>query len=260
MLRTMVCGVILTMLWSPVLAVAETAEEKGLRITKEADTFNAGFRGESSTMEMVLINAHGDETVRKMETKALEMSDDGDRSIITFLWPNDVKGTKMLTWTHRTGNDDQWLFLPSLNRVKRISSRNKSGAFMGSEFAYEDLGSQEVEKYTYKWLRDEKVEARDHWVIERIPTDKRSGYSRQVVWMDQEYRQATKIDFFDRKGEMLKTFTLEGYTQFGKYWRAAVIEAMNHQTKKKSRLTWNDRQVGKAPNPDAFSKDALEDF
>ena len=260
MFKNAVFGVLVAAFVSPGIVLAERPEEKGLRISKEADAFNEGYGGESSTMKMVLINAHGDETVRKMESKALEMKDDGDRSIITFLWPNDVKGTKMLTWTHKEGNDDQWLFLPSLNRVKRISSRNKSGAFMGSEFAYEDLGSQEIEKYTYKWLRDEKMGERNHWVIERTPVDKRSGYSRQVVWMDQEYRQATKIDFFDRKGELLKTFTMEGYTAFGKYWRAAVIEAINHQTRKRSRLTWTERQVGKAPNPDAFSKDALEDF
>ena len=131
---------------------------------------------------------------------------------------------------------------------------------MGSEFAYEDLGSQEVEKYTYKWLRDEELNGRKQWVVERFPTDKRSGYSKQVTWIDQEYRQVQKIDFFDRKGELLKTFVFEGYAQFGKYWRAQKIEALNHQTKKKSRLTWNDRKMGTAPPKDAFSKDALEDF
>ena len=238
----------------------ETPQEKGLRIATETDKFNEGYAGETSQMEMVLINAHGDETTRKMDSKVLEQSNDGDRSIITFLSPADVKGTKMLTWTHKKENDDQWLYLPSLKRVKRISSRNKSGAFMGSEFAYEDLGSQEVEKYTYKWLRDEKIDGRPSWVMERVPTDKRSGYSKQVYWVDQEYRQATKIDFFDRKGEILKTFTFEGYTQYGKYWRPTKIEAVNHQTKKRSRLTWQGRKLGTAPPKDAFSKDALEDF
>jgi len=254
-----VMGLILVMALNPALA-SETSEAKGLRIAQESDKFNQGFAGETSTMEMVLINAHGDETVRKMDSKVLEQLDDGDRSIITFQWPNDVKGTKMLTWTHKKENDDQWLYLPSLKRVKRISSRNKSGAFMGSEFAYEDLGSQEVEKYTYKWLRDEELNGRKQWVVERFPTDKRSGYSKQVTWIDQEYRQVQKIDFYDRKGELLKTFAFEGYAQFGKYWRAQKIEALNHQTKKKSRLTWNDRKMGTAPPKDAFSKDALEDF
>ena len=252
-------SLVFVMLVNPAFA-SETSEAKGLRIAKETDQFNEGFAGETSTMEMILINAHGDETVRKMDSKVLEQTDDGDRSIITFQWPNDVKGTKMLTWTHKKENDDQWLYLPSLKRVKRISSRNKSGSFMGSEFAYEDLGSQEVEKYTYNWLRDEDLAGRKHWVMERFPTDKRSGYSKQVTWIDQEYRQVRKIDFYDRKGELLKTFSFEGYTQFGKYWRANQIEAVNHQTQKRSKLTWNNRKLGTAPPKDSFSKDALEDF
>lgn len=254
-------GLIFALVWGvSATGLAEEAAEKGLRIAKESDAFNAGFLGESSTMEMVLINAHGDETVRKMDSKVLEVTDDGDKSIITFEWPNDVKGTKMLTWSHKVGNDDQWLYLPSLKRVKRISSRNKSGAFMGSEFAYEDLGSQEVEKYTYKWLRDEEMNGRPVWVMERRPVDKRSGYSLQTVWMDKEYRQAHKIEFFDRKEEKLKTFTFEGYTAYGKHWRPASILADNHQTGKKSKLTWNNRKMGMAPNPSEFTKDALEDF
>lgn len=241
-------------------AHAEDPAAKGLKIAKDADVANSGFAGEASTMEMVLVNAHGDETTRKMKSEILEMKDDGDRSLITFDWPADVKGTRMLTWTHKKGNDDQWLYLPSLKRVKRISSRNKSGAFMGSEFAYEDLGSQEVEKYSYKWLKDEQVGGRDHWVMERIPVDKRSGYSKQVVWMDKEYQNATKIDFYDRKGDLLKTFALKGWKKHGNWWRADEIEAVNHQTRKKSFLRWKDRTVGKAPAADQFDKDNLEDW
>ena len=67
-----------------------------------------------------------------------------------------VKGVNILSHTKIFEPDDQWLFLPALKRVKRISSRNKSGPFMGSEFAYEDLVSREVEKYSYKFIKDEK--------------------------------------------------------------------------------------------------------
>ncbi len=195
-----------------------------------------------------------------MSSKILEGQDDGDKSIITFLWPADVKDTRMLTWTHKTSNDDQWLYLPSLKRVKRISSRNKSGSFMGSEFAYEDIGSQEIEKYMYRYLRDESVGARQTQVIERIPVDKRSGYSKQVVWMDTTYNQAVKIDFYDRKSELLKTFTFSGFNQHGGYWRADKIEASNHQTRKKSVLEWSGRVLGQSVEADDFSKDSLQDL
>lgn len=239
---------------------AETPAEKGLKIAQAADAANAGFAAETSEMKMTLINAHGDKTERRMSSKVLEGTDDGDKSIITFLWPADVKDTRMLTWTHKKENDDQWLYLPSLKRVKRISSRSKSGSFMGSEFAYEDLGSQEVEKYTYVYLRDEDLNGRKTQVLQRTPTDKKSGYSKQIVWMDIEYQQATKIDFYDRKGELLKTFTFSGHTQHGRFWRADVIEATNHQTRKRSLLNWSKRQLGVSLKADEFSKDSLQDW
>ena len=239
---------------------AETPEAKGLQITTDNKAFNDGFGGEKAAMTMVLINAHGDKTVRKMTSVSTEVKGDGDRSRIEFIEPADVRGTRMLTWSHGTKNDDQWLYLPSLKRVKRISSRSKSGSFMGSEFAYEDLGSQEIEKYSYRYLKDEQIGARNHWVIEQVPADKKSGYSRQVAWIDQTYRQPTKIDFYDRKGAHLKTFTFGSFKQFGKWWRAMQIDAINHQTQKRSKLSWETREVGVQVDQDVFTKDGLKDF
>ena len=123
-------------------------EEKGLRLAIEADLTGKGFKDTVSKMQMTLRNAQGEESVRKFYSKALEMDNDGDKSIFIFQHPKDVDGTAVLTFTHKSGPDDQWLYLPALKRVKRISSDNKSGSFVGSEFAYEDLSSQEVEKYT----------------------------------------------------------------------------------------------------------------
>jgi len=115
---------------------ALTPEERGLEIAKKMEKVNSGFIGEVAEMTMTLIDAYNTEILRKMEGKIKEVKDDGDKSIITFLQPNDVKGTKMLTWSHKTENDDQWLYLPSMKRVKRISSNSKTSSFMGSEFSY----------------------------------------------------------------------------------------------------------------------------
>ena len=189
---------------------AETPEEKGVRIATELSVANDGFVGERSQVEMVLINAHGDRTVRKMINEIREKEGDGDQSISTFLWPADVKGTRMLTWSHKTGDDDQWLYLPALKRVKRISSRNKSGAFMGSEFSYEDLGSQEVEEFHHKFLEDTQVDGRDVWKLERVPVSKRSGYSKEVGYFDKEYMNPLRIEYYDRKGRVVENRHLRG--------------------------------------------------
>jgi hypothetical protein len=123
---------------------ADDAAAKGLAVARKADEVNQGFLGEKATLTLELINAHGDVTKRKMAMDVMEGTNDGDKSRSVFEWPADVKGTKLLTWTHKKGDDDRWLYLPAVKRIKRISSSNKAGSFMGSEFAYEDLGGQEV--------------------------------------------------------------------------------------------------------------------
>ncbi|MCB0377878.1 MAG: outer membrane lipoprotein-sorting protein [Bdellovibrionales bacterium] len=240
------------------LVSSQAHADRGLEIMKKAEEFNNGFVGESSTMEMVLVNAHGDKVERKMNSKVQEVSDDGDKSIITFLWPADVKGTKMLTWSHKTENDDQWLYLPALKRVKRITSTNKTGSFMGSEFSYEDLGSQEVEKYTYTFKGEKDIKGRKAWVIERKSTDKNSGYGKQVVHLDKEYQNPLQIGYFDRKMELLKVAEFSNYKKYGKYWRASKIEMKNVQTKKKSILEWKNRKLNQKFSDADFNQNRLK--
>ena len=192
----------------------KTPEEKGLEIAVEADNRDSGFNDSQSIMKMVLRNRHGDESVREIRSKILEVKGDGDKTLVVFDQPRDVKGTAFLSFTHKSGPDDQWLYLPALKRVKRIASNNKSGPFMGSEFAFEDISSQEVEKYTYKYLSDGEFNGQDCYMVERDPVDPKSGYKRQVVWFDKANYRVLKIDFYDRKDSKLKTLIYEGYKQY----------------------------------------------
>lgn len=232
---------------------------RGLDLALAFRVANAGFGSEKATMMLELINAHGDITRRKMQMEVIETPNDGDRSRSTFESPADVKGTKLLTWTHRKADDDQWLFLPAVKRTKRISSNNKSGSFMGSEFAYEDLSSPEVEKFRHKYLGEPKLNGRDTYHVERYPNDKNSGYVRQVAWMDKQYANPLRIEYYDRKNELLKIAVFEGYKKHGKHWRFGSIKVENVQTKKRSTLTWENRQLGTKLPPESFDSARLED-
>ncbi|WP_456371853.1 outer membrane lipoprotein-sorting protein, partial [Thiolapillus sp.] len=194
--------VVLVFLAFPVLA--ETPEEKGLAIAREVDARDTGWGDFQAGMSMLLKNRHGEESLRQMRVKGLEVENDGDKSLIVFDQPRDVKGTALLTFSHKVKDDDQWLYLPALKRVKRIASRNKSGPFMGSEFAFEDLASQEVEKYTYKFIRDDELDGTPVFVMERYPVSKYSGYTRQLAWIDKARYIPLKIEFYDRKNSLLK--------------------------------------------------------
>ena len=146
-----------------------------------------------------------------------------------------------MTFSHKVADDDQWLYLPALARVKRIASANKSGSFMGSEFAYEDIGSQEVEKYTYKYLREETYEGVPCLVMERYPVSPYSGYKRELAWIDKAEYRSFKIEYYDRKDSLLKTLTWKDYKQYlNKHWRAAEMYMLNHQSGKSTLLKWNN--------------------
>ncbi|MFC1826839.1 outer membrane lipoprotein-sorting protein [Thermodesulfobacteriota bacterium] len=250
----------ITFLQTSVHALAETPEEKGLAIVTEADRRDTGYGNSTAHMLMVLKNRHGLESRREIRMKNLEVINDGDKSLTIFDSPKDVKGTAFLNYTHKMGDDDQWLYLPALKRVKRISSRNKSGSFMGSEFSYEDIAGQEIEKYTYKWLRDEEHEGMDCSVIERYPVDKKnSGYSRQVVWIDKQEYRTWQVQYYDRKNEHLKTLTMINYKQYkDKFWRALEMHMANHQTGKSTLLQFTDYKFMVDLNDDDFSKNSLQ--
>ncbi len=249
------------MTFSSVAVIAETPAEKGLRIASEADARDVGFGDNSANMVMTLKNRAGKSSRRTIRIKTLEGSSDGDKSLSLFDEPADVKGTSMLTFSHGLKADDQWLYLPALKRVKRINSRNKSGPFMGSEFAFEDLGSQEVEKFTYKWLREEACGPGNAWkchVTERTPAYKYSGYTKQLTWLDTKELRPVKVTYYDRKSALLKTLNATGFKQYlGKFWRPALMSMVNHQTGKSTTLQWTNYKFKTGLSKRDFNKKAL---
>jgi outer membrane lipoprotein-sorting protein len=237
---------------------AESPEEQGLAIALEARSRDEGWGDAQVDMSMILRDRQGREASRRMRSRALEVEDAGDKSLIIFDEPRDVEGTALLTWSARVGNDEQWIYLPALRRVRRIASNNKSGPFMGSEFAYEDLGSQEVEQYTYKYLRDDEYEDQPVFVFERYPVDSNSGYTRQIVWMDREHYRPLQIEFFDRRNEAMKTLKLHEYRQYlDRFWRPHRMEMVHHQTGKSTTLSFGEYTFDTGLSERDFDQNAL---
>ena len=239
--------------------IAGDAEEKGLAISKESKLRDLGWKDTQAEMQMVLKNQHGESSTRLMRIKSMEQENDGDKSLTIFDSPNDVKGTAFLSFSHANEDDEQWLYLPALKRVKRISSKNKSGSFMGSEFSFEDLTSFEIEKYDYKYLRDEVQNGVDCFVVEQYPKDKYSGYKRRVVWIDKAEYRNQRVDFYDRKDSLLKTLTFSDYNQYlNKFWRATKLDMVNHQSGKSTSLTWSNYQFQQGLDENDFNTNALK--
>ncbi|RED48154.1 outer membrane lipoprotein-sorting protein [Aestuariispira insulae] len=242
-------------------ALADDAADKGRAIAEEWDRRDLGFGDTKAKLRMVLQNRHGETSEREMYINTLEVpgEGDGDKSLVYFEHPRDIKGTALLSYAHILDPDDQWLYLPKLKRVKRISSTNKSGPFVGSEFAFEDISAQELGKYTYKWLRDEPCGELTCAVLEQTPLYENSGYTKQVTWYDlSEYRQQ-KVEYYDRKGELLKTLEFRDYQQYlGKYWRADELFMTNHQTGKKTSLVYESYEFQTGLSEGDFRKNTLK--
>ena len=229
-----------------------------IEIAQKSDKVTDGFESSISQTEMILVNASGQKSVRELEIKTLE-GEDGDKSISTFLTPADVKGTKTLGHEHLDRDDDQWLYLPALKRVKRIASRNKSGSFMGSEFSYEDIGNQNYKKYTYnEKIEEVELNGVNCYKGSRIPKDKNSGYTKQVSWVAKDTFLLQQIEYYDRKSELLKTATFSDYKEIDGVWRVGKIEVKNHQSDKSTILIWKEDKIKVGLTEKEFNKRVLK--
>ena len=256
---------IVSLFWASTASLPsqQSVEARGLAIATETDMRQSGFGDSASQFSMILRDSRGGEKIRELRSRVLEGSEDGDKSVAIFESPPDVRGTAILTYAHKTDDDDQWLYLPALKRVKRIASANKSGPFMGSEFTYEDLANQEVEKYTYRWVRDERCPSEEYgsltcFVVESYPMDEDSGYSRLTTWIDQLEYRPLQIEYHDRRDNFLKTLILAEHEQYlGRIWRADKMIMSNHQSGKSTELSWTNYEFGVGLTDNDFNPRSL---
>jgi outer membrane lipoprotein-sorting protein len=238
---------------------------KGREITAQSVRSDAGFGDTQSQMSMRLMSDGGEVSERTLRMNVLEGvgEDVGDKSIIAFDTPKDVRGTVLLTHTRILSADDQWIYIPAIARVKRISSANKSGPFLGSEFAYEDLTAQELAKYEYLWLKDEPCPAPDNtmqcYVVQRTPLYENSGYKRQVAWIDATHFQFRKIEFYNREDRLLKTLTLGKYRRHNeRFWRPHELVMINHQSGRSTKLDVTEVKFKAGLTATDFTEQAME--
>lgn len=263
-------GALMTSVSAPAAAqAAESTREtrgetplasKGYEVSARADRSDRGFSDSRVEATMILRNAAGQITERALSFSTLEKESDnvGDKSLVVFKSPRDVEGTALLSHANILTPDDQWLYLPALKRVKRISSANKSGPFVGSEFAFEDFTATELNKYAYEWLREETVDGMAMDVVARFPLYENSGYTKQIAWVDRQVFQVRKVEFYDRKSTLLKTLWLEDYREYGGIWRSHKFRMVNHQTGKETDLIWDQFSFKTGLGASDFTPGVLE--
>jgi hypothetical protein len=254
----------LTLLTLPLITSANASNERGIKIATEVDNRDKGWGDVTVEGKMVLKNKAGNESVRQFRSTILEATNsaEGDRSVIIFNKPHDVRGTALLTHSKIEPKDDsQWIFLPAVKRVKRISSSNRTGKFVSSEFSYEDLGSEEVADNEHIWiedapcLHDVKITCAS---IESRPKNSRSGYSKRISLIDLDEYRVYQIHFYNRRGDLEKTLKFQKFRQYkGQFWRAHLMIMENLQTGKSTQLSWGNYDFGQGLTARDFTPQGL---
>jgi outer membrane lipoprotein-sorting protein len=185
---------------------------------------------------------------RIRNTKWLWIDMDGkggfsEKAMFFFLSPPDIKDTAFLSWNYEKydKDDDQWVYLPALRKIRRIASSSKRDSFFGTEFSYADLNTREIDEDTHTFLRKELFQDIECYVVESIPKDKKDAYSKIVSWIDPERWIILKAEYYNRKGEHLKTQLLK-WELIHDIWTATNLVMENHLNGNKTIVTTKDVQ------------------
>jgi hypothetical protein len=231
------------------LAVAKLADQ-----ARRADT-------ERQVMTMTLENSRGQQRVRTIAGWSKEMGDDTEYRFSRFLEPSDVKDTTLLSYDYTYEDDDTWLYLPALKKVKRILSSNKTDYFMGSDFTYEDMENLDLINWDYSVIGEEKIDGTDCWIVQAVPNnDKKrdeTGYSKTVTWYAKDDHIARKAEFYDKKDRLAKRLTLEDVrvtSPDDPRKRAHKMTMENFLTKHKTVLDITELKLDVAVDDEVFSQ------
>jgi hypothetical protein len=189
----------------------------------------------------------------------------GDRVLTRFTYPNDIRGTSFLVWEHPAADDERFLFLPALGRVRRIAGAEKQESFAGSDLSYEDIGGRDVADYTYTFA-DERASwmAPDGsrlpaWSLESRARDAQADYPRAVSLVLKDRFIVVHADIFNRRDEREKVFDVMRLERVDGVWSALDLVVVNEREKTRTELSTTSIRYNIGLRPDDFTRRALED-
>ena len=234
--------------------LADTLEDSGKNIMDKLSaeqliqSVNARDEGQqvSRNLNIELIDRRG--KIRRQETRGFRRYfGDEKRTVIFYRAPANIRDTAFLTYDYSSTDkdDDQWLYLPALRKVRRVSASDRGDYFLGTDFTYEEIKKEnkiELGDYTFKRLGQEIVDGVDCFVVEGIPKTnaiaKELGYSKVVWRIDPLIWMSRSSDYWDVNGNHLKTITTPVIKQIDGIWSALEIRAINHKTQHRSVFTF----------------------
>lgn len=238
-------------------AKGDKSAPTGLEIMKKArDLYLA--QDQISTVTLTLREKGGAE--RKIVTRRLWKNYQGEEGLDskTLFWtefPPDNRGTGFLIWDYAIEGkpDDLWLYLPSLRQSRRMTTRDQDDAFMGSDLTFADMGQRRLDEDDHKLLGEESYQKTPCYVVESIPKEGNSIYSKRISWVSKKDWLTLKVDYYDRKGDLLKTRTIVWQEKEGFHvYRESVVR--NVQTGHSTVFAISDLKVNNGLRDEEFSE------
>lgn len=242
---------------APTASAEELSAKEIMRLVDRMNSTDDSQRD----LTMTLINKKGKTRERSVVSFQKKIDDDNDKAMVRFTKPGDVAGVGLLTIEHSDRDDDQWLYMPAQKKTRRISAAAKSDSFMGTDFTYDDMSSIKLDEYDYTIKGKETIDGVEAIVIESVPNnDKRreeSGYSKSIVWVDPARYVMLKSDFYNLKGEHIKTLVLSGYKQYDKIWMPDRMEMTTLKREHRTVLDFSNTSINKGLDDDLFTERTL---
>lgn len=175
--------------------------------------------GETMSADLIMEITNSRGSVRQRSIRQYSRDADGtEKKVMFFTAPADVRDTSFMTWSYDDGkDDDQWIYLPALKRVKRISADSKNSSFMGSDFTYDDLGQRHPSEDQHRILRQESYRGEDCYVIESTPLGSDAEFSRTISWIIKDKWIGLKREYYNSSGEIFKTLEINSYDKTDGY-------------------------------------------
>lgn len=210
---------------------------------------------ETAMLTMTLTNKSGQTRIREIQQFSKDMGK-SEKSIMFFQSPADVKNTSFMNWSYDDDDkaDDQWIYLPALKKVKRISSDSKSDYFMGSDFTYDDLGDRKLGADNHKLLREEMKNDKLCYVVESKAKDEEYMYSRTITWIDKSTFVGVQKEFYDEDGELLKILSIKSVEKIEGFYVITHSEMKNVQKDHSTSMTLGNVNINSGISSDKFSE------
>ena len=249
-----------------VTAEAQPAPGSADWIARQVQDRDTG-RDSRFEMRMRLVDRQGRVRERHLRLIGLRGSEKGeraDRLLIRFLYPNDIKGTGFLVLEHPGADDERFLYLPALGRVRRIAGEEKQGSFVGSDFTYEDMGGRELDDYTYAIVQDVVTwtgpdgRAWPAWRLESRAKDPNATYPRVVSTVLKDIFVVAAAESFNRRDEVLKSFEVRRLAQVAGIWTALDMAMQNRRDRTRTELEVTKAEYNVGLKPADFSRRELE--